>query len=93
MSKLAVKQLKEALRNGPYAWPGGYPLYFIAADGKALSFKAVRDNLKEVMRATYDARYGKKWRVLGVQVNWEDPHLYCAHSNERIQSAYGEEDD
>lgn len=92
MSKLAVKQLKEALRNGPYAWPGGYPLYFIAADGEALSFKAVQDNLKEVMRATYSKHYGNDWRVIGVQVNWEDQHLYCGHTDERIQSAYGEED-
>ena len=92
MTMLALKQLKEALRNGPYAWPGGYPLYFIAADGEALSFKAVQDNLKEVMRATYSRQYGNDWRVVGVQVNWEDDHLFCAHTNERIVSAYGEED-
>ena len=92
MSKRACKQLKEALRNGPYAWPGGYPLYFIAADGEALSFKAVQENLREVMRATCFRHYGEQWRVVGVDINWEDEHLYCAHSNERIPSAYGEED-
>ena len=92
MTMLALKQLKEALRNGPYAWPGGYPLYFIAAEGEALSFKAVQDNIKEVMRATYSRQYGNDWRVVGVQVNWEDDHLFCAHTNERIESAYGEED-
>jgi len=31
-----VKDFGEALRNGPYAWPGGYPLFFITADGGAL---------------------------------------------------------
>jgi hypothetical protein len=92
MSKLALKQLKEALRNGPYAWPGGYPLYFIAGDFEALSFKAVQDNLKEAMRQTYDPKHGREWRIVGVHVNWEDQHLYCAHTNERIPSAYGEED-
>lgn len=92
MTKLACKQLKEALRSGPYAWPGGYPLYFIAADGEALSFKAVQENLREVMRATCFRHYDKGWRIVGVEINWEDEHLYCAHSNERIPSAYGEED-
>lgn len=93
MSKTALKQLKEALRNGPYAWPGGYPLYFIAADGEALSFQAVRDNLKLVMHATCYPEYRENdWRIVGVDVNWEDTHLYCGHTNERIQSAYGEED-
>lgn len=93
MTILACKQLKEVLRNGPYAWPGGYPLYFIAADGEALSFQAVRENLKEVMRATCFPYYGKDWRIVGADINWEDEHLYCAHSNERIPSAYGESDE
>lgn len=28
-----TKDLKTALRNGKWACPGGYPLYFITSDG------------------------------------------------------------
>jgi NAD(P)H-dependent FMN reductase len=86
----STKDLKTAIRNGPYAWPGGYPLFFIASDGEALSFESVCDQLKQVMREVKmkDARSG--WRVVAVDVNWEDENLYCAQSGKRIESAYGE---
>jgi hypothetical protein len=83
------KDLKNALRSGPYAWPGGYPVYFIASDGEALSYKAVKENYKEVLRAVREQDdYG--WRVIYMDVNWGEYDWYCAHSGERIESAYGE---
>lgn len=51
MSKLTAPELKQALHAGPHAWPGGYPLYFLAADGSALSFEAVRGEIRQVMCA------------------------------------------
>lgn len=79
--------LKAALRQGQYAWPGGYPCYFIADDGEALSFEAVRENYKLVLRAVREQNDGG-WLVIAVDVNWDDKYLYCAHTNERIPSAY-----
>ena len=32
-----------------------------------------------------------QWRAMGVQINWEDTELTCAHTGERIQSAYGDD--
>lgn len=32
------------------------------------------------------------WTLIGLQVNWEDPELYCDHCGDRIESAYGEAD-
>lgn len=82
-------QLKATLRAGSYAWPGGYPLYFLASDGEALSFEAVRENLREILFAiATHSRCG--WRVVGCAINWEDTALYCAHSGAKIESAYGE---
>ena len=78
------------MRAGPYAWPGGYPLFFVAADGVALSFDAVRDNLREVLPAMSQP-WDRSWRVVNVDINYEDPELCCAHTGERIPSAYGEE--
>jgi hypothetical protein len=85
-----TKELKAQLRQGECAWPGGYPLFFIASDGEALSFEAVRDNLKSVI---HSMRYeiNDDWRIIGCEVNWEYPSLFCAHTNKRIESAYAEE--
>ena len=27
----SISDFRRAIHNGPYAWPGGYPLYFITA--------------------------------------------------------------
>ena len=84
-----TKQFKDFLRAGPYAWPGGYPMFFIMDDGEPLSFAAACDNVKLILRAIREhSRDG--WRVAGVDINWEDEALYCAHTGERIESAYGE---
>ena len=86
-----TKQLKAALRSGPYAWPGGYPLYFITSDGAALSFQAVRDNFRSVLWSIRHA-VNDGWRVVAIEVNWEDIDLYCDHTGEPIPAAYAEAD-
>jgi len=73
----------------PYAWPGGYPRYFIFSDGAALSFEAAQANRWLIRRAIRTGR-DKVWRVIGCDINWEDADLYCDHSHERIESAYAE---
>jgi hypothetical protein len=85
-----LRQVKEVIRS-PYAWPGGYPLYVIMADGEALSVKAAKENWREIVCATLWHDYSG-WRAEGVDVNWEDPDLFCCHSGERIESAYAEDD-
>jgi hypothetical protein len=81
--------LKAALRQGQYSWPRGYPCYFIADDGAALSFEAVRENYILVLRAVREQN-NDGWRVIAVDVNWDDEDLTCAHTNKIIPSAYGE---
>jgi hypothetical protein len=86
-------ELQKALEIGPYAWPGGYPIYFIMADGGAMSFEAVRLGREAVFSAMEgDCPDDKQWRVVSAEINWEDPNLYCDHTDERIESAYAEED-
>jgi hypothetical protein len=83
-----LASVKRALRD-KYAWPGGYPLYIVMADGEALSIDAARAEWRNICYATlHGLRDG--WRAAGVDVNWEDGSLYCAHTGEAIQSAYGE---
>jgi len=80
-------ELKATLRAGEYAWPGGYPMHFITEDGAALSFKAVREELRCVLDSI-KAGGRDGWRVIGCQINWEDGNLLCDHTGERIPSAY-----
>ena len=86
----STKDLKNQLRSGPFAWPGGYPLYFITDDCAALSFDAVSENLRSVLWSIRN-EVNDGWRVIGCDVNWEDASLYCDHTGKRIESAYAED--
>lgn len=83
-----ISDFRRAMRYGPYAWPGGYPLYFVTSDGAALSFAAARAERRAILQAiaSNDTRSG--WRVIGADVNWEDSTLICDHTGDRIESAY-----
>ncbi len=88
---MSLQEIKAALRNGPFAWPGGYPLYFVTSDGAALSFATVRAEWRNVVWAHLSNLRSSGWHVAGVDTNWEDPELYDDHTGERIESAYAEE--
>lgn len=80
-----VADVKATLRAGAFAWPGGYPLYFVTNHGCALSFDAVRDNLQSIMGDLVRDDYCK---IVGCDVNYEDDDLVCDHTGEPIESAY-----
>lgn len=88
-----TKDLKTALREGPYAWPGGYPVYFITSDGAALSFAAVRSEYRQILRAIKDHDNRSGWHVCACDINWEEAHLYCDHTGDHIPSAYSEDEE
>jgi len=85
-----IHDFRRAIRNGAYAWPGGYPLYFITSDGAALSFDAAKAERRNILQSIAH-RSNDGWRVIGADVNWEDQDLACDHTGERIPSAYGED--
>lgn len=87
-----TKELKRDLRNGPYAWPGGYPTFFIMVDGEALCHKCARGNFRGLVSAILEQDMHNHWRIMAHDINWEDSHLYCANCNTRIESAYAEDD-
>src|SRR5689334_1256993 len=71
-------ELKATLRAGAFAWPGGYPLYFITDDCFVLSFDALKE--KSTLRAVLSSIRNKAndgWRVVGCDVNWEDNEMRC----------------
>ena len=85
-------QLKATLRAGEFAWPGGYPLYFINSDGAVLSFDSVRAELRQILCSIREG-IQDGWQVVACNVNYGDGDLYCDHSGERIPSAYAEPDE
>ena len=86
----SVADLKSALRYGRFTDLGGYPLYFVTSDGAALSFKTAREEFPllcdSIRRGLDDG-----WRVIAVEINYEDSALFCDHSGEIIAPAYGNE--
>jgi hypothetical protein len=84
-----VSDFRAAMRSGPYAWPGAYPLFFITAEGDPISFEGARANLRQIIDAIGNG-LPNGWRIVALDVNWENPDLFCAETGKRIQSAYGE---
>ncbi len=84
-----ISDFRRAMRAGPYAWPGGYPRYFVMDDGAAVSFDGARANLRQIIEAIA-YRQANGWRVVGVDINWEDADLICAETGEPIPAAYAE---
>lgn len=82
-----ISDFRRAVRNGPYAWPGGYPLFFICSDGAALSFAAARERRRCILEALAH-NLDNGWRVVAVEVNWEDAYLVCDHTGKPIEAAY-----
>lgn len=84
-----VKEFIAALRSDPYTSIDCYPIFFITADNGILSYKAAKENALLIGRAI-QSKANKQWEVVAIEINWEDPELYCDDSGERIESVYAE---
>lgn len=73
----------------PYAWPGGYPTFFITEDGAALCHKCAKREGQRIISSIRDGA-NADWRVVAMEINWEDTDCYCDHCSKQIESAYGE---
>lgn len=104
MSKQACKRVRRHLHlevnRQPlpsYAWPGGYPLFYIFSDGGVICPDCVNAEIDEIDAAIRDKRgnrphrsgYGG-WAIDAVDANWEDPDMVCDNCGKRIESAYAE---
>lgn len=85
-----ISDFRRAMRHGPYAWPGGYPCFFVTSDGAALSFEAAAQERRLILESIKD-KLNDGWRVVAFDVNWEDSDLVCGHTGKPIESAYGED--
>lgn len=89
-SDYTVHRFIEQLRQGPYTFPGGYPVHFILSDGESLCFACAKEQCGLVARAIRDqSREG--WRAVAADIDWEDGTMQCAHCNKPIECAYPKE--
>ncbi len=84
---MTLEQYRKAIHSGPYAWPGGYPLYFVTSDGAALCFKCAKNERREIIWAIAN-NCSNGWKCEGIDVNWEDTDLHCDHCSKPIETAY-----
>ncbi len=73
-----------------YAWPGGYPIFYLTADGGVLCPKCASKAFKDGL--TNDP-CDTQWYLVDLAINEEDNDLYCDDCNEKIGSAYGDDDE
>jgi len=74
-----------------FAWPGGYPIYYLDGDNCVLCPECAENAVREY----YEDPEGVFENELPVayDTNYEDPMLICEGCNERIESAYAEDDE
>jgi len=89
-----ITDLKKGLGLEPgkelpsYVWPGGYPVYYITADGGALCPKCANENAEQE-----DDPNDPQWFLIAQEANWEDENLFCDACSAHIESAYGDDEE
>lgn len=85
----ALQEIRDEKGNVPaVAWPGDYPLVYVADDGEILCADCVNDPTNPV----HETGEPDGWRVDGYQIHWEGPPEHCSHCRKEIRSAYGDPD-
>lgn len=70
-----------------YAWPGGYPVFYLCADNGILCSACA--NSADVREADPD---DSQWRVEACDINYDDGGLYCDNCDAQIESAYDDDE-
>jgi len=71
-----------------FAFPGGYPLYYLCADGECLCGDCA--SLPECEQAEPS---DTDWFLVGAGIHYEGSPITCAHCGKEIESAYGDENE
>jgi hypothetical protein len=83
MAKFNRAEITDNGKLPAYAWPGGYPIYYLCADGEVLCAECASS--EESVKADPT---DKDWFVVGMDCNYEDDCMHCAHCNKQIECAY-----
>jgi hypothetical protein len=92
-SSPAIQSYLESGKFDAYAWPGGYPLFYLCADGGTLCPDCCDKEIELIREAANNPGTDEQWEIVAHDINYEDVSLYCDHCNNHIESAYGESND
>ena len=84
---MQLSTLRTFIRSNGYAWPGGYPMALLMADGEVIDAQSARENYRLIRRAV-----SRDWTPVDAFIHWEGEPLTCAHSGREIPSAYGSDE-
>ena len=70
-----------------YAWPGGYRIHYLCADGGVLCADCANENAGQ-----HDPR-NPQWLIEAYFVSWEGPDEVCDHCGTAYPSEYGDPDE
>lgn len=84
-----IKTLQSFIRANGYAWPGGYPMALLMADGECIDAQSARENYRLIRRAMRD-RTARDWTPVDAFIHWEGDPIMCAHSGRMIEPAYAD---
>lgn len=79
-----TQDFRRAITSGPYAWPGGYDIFFTTTDGGALCYSCAEKERRLILDSIAH-RYHDGWTVDGYDctANYDQP-LLCDHCNYTI---------
>lgn len=92
MAETNNEKMQELLKENNGEFPyytdlGGYPLFYLCADGGVLCPKCANEN-KDLTNDPDDPQ----WFIIAYDINYEDETMYCDHCNDHIVSAYGDDE-
>jgi hypothetical protein len=75
-----------------FAWPGGYPIYYLAADNGCFCpdcANGKNGSLCQFPTLDPECPDDRQWRIVGQDVHWEGEPIICDNCGAAIESAYG----
>ena len=91
MDKTAIQKLVNTGVEFPaFAWPGGYPLYYLCEDNGVLCpVCANSPRAKKATVATDNCPDDKQWKIIASDIHFEGDPIICDNCYAEIESAYG----
>ena len=86
---MKTADLKQFVRSNGFAWPGGYPMFLLMADGETIDAQSARENYRLIRNAMRSNDRRSDWMPAAVDIHYEGDPMICAHSGRSIESAYG----
>jgi len=87
-----MRDYHDAVRRGPYAWPGGYPADWVTDDGETRCWRCGAKSYRQILWSLFH-HVNDGWRVCAIALNYDDGDLWCCNCNTRIESAYAESEE